>query len=113
MFYSSQTTRGFYTPDINPTMPEDAQLLPEGLHASLIAGASEGKIIVWDGGGLPFLQDAPKPTIEALNSIVDASRNAAYALEADPLFFQYQRGEVDKQVWLDKIAEIKTRFPKV
>lgn len=113
MFYSSQSTRGFYTPDINPTMPADAQELPEGLHAKLIAGASEGKIIIWDGGGLPFLQDAPKQTTEELNALVDASRNSAYAAEADPLYFQYQRGEVDKQVWLDKIAEIKTRFPKV
>lgn len=113
MFYSSQSTRGFYTPDINPTMPEDAQELPEGLHAELIEGASQGKVIVWDGGGLPFLQDRPAPTTEELNAAVEANRSAAYTLEADPLFFQYQRGDIEKQVWLDKIAEIKARFPKV
>jgi hypothetical protein len=42
----------------------------------------------------------------------EANRKAAYIAEADPLFFKAQRGEVEQQVWLDKIAEIKARFPK-
>jgi hypothetical protein len=42
----------------------------------------------------------------------EANRRAAYIAEADPLFFKAQRGEVEKQVWLDKVAEIKQRFPK-
>ena len=33
-------------------------------------------------------------------------------VEADPLFFKAQRGEVEQQVWLDKVAEIKARYPK-
>jgi hypothetical protein len=42
----------------------------------------------------------------------EASRKAAYITEADPLFFKAQRGEVEQQVWLDKVAEIKARYPK-
>lgn len=42
----------------------------------------------------------------------EANRKSAYIAEADPLFFKAQRGEVEQQVWLDKIAEIKARFPK-
>jgi hypothetical protein len=42
----------------------------------------------------------------------ERNRRAAYQAEADPLFFKAQRGEVEQQVWLDKIAEIKARFPK-
>jgi len=42
----------------------------------------------------------------------DANRRAAYVAEADPLFFKAQRGEVEQQVWLDKVAEIKLRYPK-
>jgi hypothetical protein len=42
----------------------------------------------------------------------DANRHAAYVAEADPLFFKAQRGEVEQQVWLDKVAEIKLRYPK-
>ncbi len=42
----------------------------------------------------------------------EASRKAAYIAEADPLFFRAQRGEIEEQVWLDRIAEIKARYPK-
>ncbi len=42
----------------------------------------------------------------------EANRHAAYIAEADPLFFKAQRGEVEQQVWLDKVAEIKLRYPK-
>jgi hypothetical protein len=42
----------------------------------------------------------------------EANRKAAYIAEADPLFFKAQRDEVEQQVWLDKIAEIKARYPK-
>jgi hypothetical protein len=47
------------------------------------------------------------PTLEQQQ----AARASAYALEADPLFFQAQRGKATQQEWLDKIAEIEARFP--
>lgn len=40
-------------------------------------------------------------------------RLIAYRNESDPLFFKWQRGEVLEQEWLDKVAEIKARYPKV
>lgn len=40
------------------------------------------------------------------------NRQMAYEQEADPLFYKYQREEIPKQEWLDKIQEIKERFPK-
>jgi hypothetical protein len=40
-----------------------------------------------------------------------AQRADAYREEADPLFFKYQRGECSEQEWLDKIEEIRERFP--
>jgi hypothetical protein len=42
----------------------------------------------------------------------ETNRRAAYEGEADPLFFKAQRGEGTMQEWLDKIAEIKSRYPK-
>ena len=47
----------------------------------------------------------PGPDIEAL-------RRAAYQVEADPLFFKAQRGEAAQADWLEKIEEIKARFPE-
>ena len=67
--------------------------------------------------------DTPKPTKKALDdawpavqqaqaqAAVDAQRHAAYTAESDPLYFKWQRGEGTEQEWLDKIAEIQTRFP--
>ena len=39
-------------------------------------------------------------------------RRLSYIEEADPLFFGYQRGENTEAAWLEKIQEIKQRFPK-
>ena len=41
-----------------------------------------------------------------------SNRADAYRTEADPLFFQVQRGDIAQDVWLAKVAEIKIRFPK-
>ena len=48
------------------------------------------------------------------NVVAQAEQNRAnaYQNESDPLFFKWQRGESTEQEWLDKIAEIKTRYPK-
>ncbi len=46
------------------------------------------------------------------NAEIDNMRKMVYQSEADSLFFQSERGEIDKQVWLDKVEEIKKRFPK-
>ena len=40
-----------------------------------------------------------------------ALRRAAYAAEADPIFFLAQRGEATQAEWLAKIAEIRARYP--
>lgn len=40
-----------------------------------------------------------------------ANRQAAYMMEADPIFFMVQRGEATMDEWTAKIAEIKARFP--
>lgn len=43
---------------------------------------------------------------------IEEQRREAYAAESDPIFFRWQRGEATQQEWLDKITEIKARFPK-
>lgn len=41
----------------------------------------------------------------------EANRAAAYAAEADPLFFKAQRGEATIAEWEAKVAEIRARYP--
>lgn len=42
---------------------------------------------------------------------IQVQRAEAYRAESDPLFFKSQRGEATQQEWLDKVAEIKARYP--
>lgn len=58
-------------------------------------------------------RQAYEQTAEHKNIVATNNRQAAYIAEADPLFFKHQRGEATEQEWLDKVAEIKARYPKV
>jgi hypothetical protein len=40
-----------------------------------------------------------------------SARAAAYAAEADALFFKAQRGEIEMAEWEAKVEEIRNRFP--
>ena len=59
------------------------------------------------------LFDEGKLSKEEYNLYIDRLRQAAYNREADPLGMQVLRGDLEKAVWLEKIAEIKNRYPKV
>lgn len=39
-------------------------------------------------------------------------RGKAYIAESDPIYFKWQRGEATEQEWLNKVAEIKTKYPE-
>ena len=69
----------------------------------------EGYWLGWENDPLPI-----PPTPEEIALQKDAEneqlRLEAYRNESDPLFFKYQRNEVEKQVWVDKVAEIKLRY---
>lgn len=62
-------------------------------------------------------EDDPVPTPSTPEEIAlqqeaenEQLRAEAYRNESDPLFFKWQRGEIQKQIWLDKVAEIKARY---
>lgn len=76
----------------------------------------ENIIVLDDSKKLPSKSECEKG-IKDLQAEWDAKaieqqRQSAYQTESDPLFFKYQRGEATEQDWLDKVAEIKARFPK-
>ena len=61
-----------------------------------------------NGVFIPLPEPEPEPpTLEQQQ----AARAKAYVKESDPIFFQWQRGGATEQEWLDKIAEIKLRYP--
>ena len=63
----------------------------------------------WDGK--KWIDDKDGIYQLELNNCLN-NRRAAYALESDGLFFDYQRGEIEKSVWESKVEEIKKRYPK-
>jgi hypothetical protein len=94
-------------------------LLPAGAVDAPAPIVPEGKQAKWEGAWV--LEEIPQPdpepeptppTPEEKAEMVRMQRQGAYQAEADPLFFKAQRGEATLQEWQDKIAEIKTRFPK-
>ena len=57
--------------------------------------------------------DAAWPGIKAAldTAAAKSARANAFREEADPLFFGWQRDENTEQEWLDKVQEIRNRFP--
>lgn len=70
-----------------------------------------------------WLSDQPQPSkadcdailanleAEQAHDRVKQARQSAYQVEADPLYFGWQRGENTEQDWLDKVADIRARYP--
>ena len=63
-----------------------------------------------------YLTDWLKDFITSINMKVLMGRYrelraAAFASEADPLFFQEQRGELPTGTWLAQVEEIRLRYP--
>lgn len=58
------------------------------------------------------LQEArPQFEIYQVNAMARRNRANAYKIEADPLFFKWQRNEGTEKEWLEKVEEIKERYP--
>jgi hypothetical protein len=49
--------------------------------------------------------------IENYNSNQSQLRAKAYPVEADPIFFQWQRGSKTEQEWLDAVAAVQAKYP--
>ena len=74
--------------------------------------------------GLNWLsEDIAKPTAEELQAEwaqveyevayakVEADRQVAYRLTADPIFFEFQRGDKTEAEWLDAVQAVKDANP--
>jgi hypothetical protein len=73
--------------------------------------------------GLTWLSAGKKPTLKALEAEwaqveyeiayakVEADRQVAYRLSADPIFFEFQRGDKTEQEWLDAVQAVKVAHP--
>lgn len=111
MFYSKERGAFFRAEIHGDAIPTDVVEITDEQHAALMDGQAAGKMIAADADGNPVLVDQPAPTAEQLLKQVQMARAAAYADEADPLFFKAQRGECTLDDWKAKVAEIRARIP--
>jgi len=109
---------GLTTADESPLEP-GVFLMPAGAIDAPAPSIPEGQRAKWNGvwvfEDIPQPEPEPEPeppTPEEEAEMLRQQRQYAYQQEADPLFFKWQRGESTEQEWLDKIAEIKARYPK-
>jgi len=73
--------------------------------------------------GLTWLSEGKKPTKKSLEAEwaqveyetaceqVEADRQAAYRETADPIFFEFQRGDKTEAEWLDAVQAVKDSNP--
>jgi len=76
-----------------------------------------------DYTGLTWHSDTAKPTKKALEALwaevqyetayarVEQARLAEYQATTDPMFFEFQRGDVTEQAWLDAVQAVKDANP--
>lgn len=67
--FSSKSARGFYDDAVNSVIPDDAVEISQELHAEIIAGPANGKLIEWGDDSIPFLMDRPVPSAIELAAI--------------------------------------------
>jgi len=73
--------------------------------------------------GLTWLSEGKAPSEKQLEALwlevqhevaverVEQARAQAYRETADPIFFQYQRGDATEQEWLDAVQAVKDAHP--
>ena len=110
----SKTTGCFYPEDIfYKDLPDDIETVEQSEYDKAMARQPDERFEIISGKCVISKIPPVILTVEQQNAIVNQLRQAAYIAEADPLFMQYQRGEVTKEEWLASVAAIKERFPKV
>jgi hypothetical protein len=55
----------------------------------------------------------PAADVAQANATARNNRHKAFIVEADPIYFAWQRGEATEEDWLTKCAEIRGRYPYV
>ena len=65
----------------------------------------------WEVNTVPEPEPEPEPVPEPEPPTPQQLRQWAFQQEADPIFFQVQRGEALMSDWLMKVEEIRQRYP--
>lgn len=98
--------------DFDTQVEADAHVAKYG---GKVAEGLDNALPYWDVSGDVPIKDTVKQASDKATKVaeeIQLNRRNAYREEADPLFFEEQRGEVSAGTHAAKVAEIKERFPK-
>jgi hypothetical protein len=95
-------------------------------YSAVLSAIRPGEAWSLDGeeySGLTWLDATAKPTKAELDAAwpqvqykrayaqVEQERQAGYVRDADPVFFQWQRGTATEEEWLDAVQAVKDAHP--
>lgn len=93
---------GWFSPEYNLAIPDDAVQVDEAAMLELKAGLAGGKVLIKDEDGKPCLADRPPPSADTLAEIERRWRDQQLAL-TDPLVVRHRDEiELGKQPTLDE-----------
>lgn len=105
---------------IEETIPVNAVIIAEGEDGDAWLEANPDAVEVTSltpqpgvGSGWTYVNGewlAPVPPVPTREE-VEQARLIAYQKDADPLFFQWQRGDATEQEWLDAVQAVKDAHP--
>ena len=105
MFYAKSTS-GFYSAEVHgKNIPSDAVEVTDAEYQELLAGQTQGKVIVANDAGNPCLLDPPEPP-EPSYAQLRAAEYPSYADQFDLLY----HGGID--AWKAAIQAVKIKYPK-
>lgn len=89
----------------------EVEVSPDFINEPIFTESNQNRFKVVDGVVVKKTEEELKSEPE-YNVWIASKRADAYKNESDPMFFKYQRGELTEIEWLDKVQEIKNRYPK-
>ena len=105
---------------LEKTIPVNSLVIPDGVQGDELLAENPDWVEVTGLDPMPGVDSgwtyvknkwvAP-PVSPVTHEMVEAQRQSAYRQTADPLFFQYQRGEATEAEWLAAVQAVKDAHP--
>jgi hypothetical protein len=124
IFHYHPDTKIFLGEDIADESPLEpgVWLIPAHATSKVPPSITDKEQLLWDGEDwkifdIQILENESESnpihtfTIDEQFDWVKRQRKISFFEESDPLFFQWQSGESDKETWLSKREEIRLRYP--
>lgn len=99
-------TRGFLNTDVHETIPRDAVEITQSEYDALFVGQENGKVILWDDYGRPYLEDPVD------NRTYAEKRRMEYPPIEDYLDGVVKNDQAQIDAYIAACLAVKEKYPK-